>query len=136
MCLSAPDMGLAPGGRMRQEIYSDPYNLDDWDLDHSSRCFIHITNSLVWRQVTGENPPTTPFTAEEYTRAGLPWFHWYDDTHAALSGSEILAGMKSVATLGKEKKDIPLPDNQPVSTEHVVTLRRGLTKHQVREFKD
>lgn len=32
-------MGLAPGGRMKQEIYDDPYGLDAWDLRHGSRCF-------------------------------------------------------------------------------------------------
>ena len=44
MSLSAsePDMGLAPGGRMRQEIYTDEFDLDDWDLEHSNRCFVHI----------------------------------------------------------------------------------------------
>ncbi|MFC1880975.1 hypothetical protein ACFL2S_05705 [Thermodesulfobacteriota bacterium] len=41
------DMRLAPGGRMSQEIYKDPFKLSDWDLDQKSRCFIHIANSLV-----------------------------------------------------------------------------------------
>ena len=131
-----PDMGLAPGGRMKQEIYHDKYALADWDLDHASRCFVHIANSMIWRQITGANPPTTPPTSEEYTRAGLPWFLWYDDKNTAVDGSGVLAGMKSVATLGKEKKEVPLPENQPVSPEHIVTLRRGLAKGQVREFKD
>jgi hypothetical protein len=39
------DMGLAPGGRMRQEIYDDPFDLSDWDLRHGSRCFIHLANA-------------------------------------------------------------------------------------------
>ena len=134
-CESAPaGMGLAPGGRMRQEIYDDPYKLSDWDTEHTSRCFVHIANSMVWHQVTGELPPTTPPTAKEYTDAGLPWFLWYDDKNTALDGSSTLAGMKSVATLAKKKKDAPLPENQSVSQEHVVMLRHGLTKHQVREF--
>jgi hypothetical protein len=129
-----PYMGLAPGGRMRQEIYQDKYALSDWDLDHRSRCFVHMANSLVWRQITGSNPPPTPATAAEYTRAGLPWFEWYDDANTALEGSGVLAGMKSVATLGQEKGDKPLPENQSVSPKHVVGLRRGLGRHQVREY--
>ena len=28
-CEAAPDMGLAPGGRMQQEIYDDPFEFDD-----------------------------------------------------------------------------------------------------------
>ena len=89
---------------------------------------------MVWRQITGANPPTTPPTAEEYTRAGLPWFLWYSERAAALKGSDTLAGLKSVATLGKEKKDVPLPENQPVSPEHVVKLSRRRAANQVREF--
>ncbi len=132
---SACAMGLAPGGRMKQEIYRDKYRKSEWELEQTSRCFVHIANSLVWRQITGMNPPTVPPTAAEYTRAGLPWFTWYDDQNAPLEGSKTLAGMKSVATLGKEKKDVQLPENEPVSPQHVVKLRRGLKKHQVREFR-
>ena len=37
-CMSiSPGMGLAPGGRMRQEIYDDPYGLDAWDQRASIR---------------------------------------------------------------------------------------------------
>lgn len=137
VCCSAPStMGLAPGGRMKQQIYRDRFDLADWDLDHGARCFVHILNSLVWRQVTGAPPPTTPPTSKEYTDAGLPWFLWYDDRNAALAGSEALAGMKSVAALGKEKHDVPLPENEPVSPVQVVTLRAGLATDQVREFRD
>jgi hypothetical protein len=31
LCALRLDMGLAPGGRMRQEIYSDPYGQEAWD---------------------------------------------------------------------------------------------------------
>ncbi len=43
---------------MRQEIYEDPFDLNDWEIDQKSRCFVHIANSLVWRAITGEAPPT------------------------------------------------------------------------------
>lgn len=135
-CEAPPAMGLAPGGRMRQEIYDDPYDINDWDLIHGSRCFVHIANSMVWHQVTGESPPTTPPTAKEYTDAGLPWFEWYDDHNHALAGATVLAGIKSVAELGKQKGDVPLPENQSVTPERVIALRKGLKKGQVREFKD
>ena len=48
---AAPDMGLAPGGRMKQEIFDDPHNFDVWDTRASARCFVHITNSLAWRAI-------------------------------------------------------------------------------------
>ena len=85
---AAPDMGLAPGGMMEQEICADHHDFKDWKTDTFSRCFVHLTNSLVWRSVTKEEPPTTPPTAVEYTSAGLPWFEYYDDSKVALEGGE------------------------------------------------
>jgi hypothetical protein len=127
------EMGLAPGGKMRQEIYEDPYGIHDWD-DQQSRCFIHLANSLVWRSITGENPPTRPPTAKEYTDAGLPWFDYYAEDATALKGAPVLDKMKSVAQLSKEKRS-PLADNDPVDPDRIVELRSGLKKGQVREGK-
>jgi hypothetical protein len=127
------DMGLAPGGRMRQEIYDDPYDLSDWDTNHTSRCFVHIANSLVWRSVTGKRPPTVPRTAKEYDRHGLPWFDYYDDGASAVAGSGRLKRLKSVVQLGKEKGDVPLPENESTPANKVIRYRKGLQPGQVRE---
>ncbi|MFC2172975.1 hypothetical protein ACFLU6_10150 [Acidobacteriota bacterium] len=127
------DMGLAPGGKMKQEIYDDPYGLDAWDLTQSSRCFAHIANSLVWRAITGKNPPFPPPTSKEYSNAGLPWFDYYDEGAQAVEGSDILSKLKSVIQMGKKKGDVPLPENEPVKPDHIIELRRGLKKDQVRE---
>jgi len=129
---AAPDMGLAPGGRMKQQIYDDPFDFDDWETAHGSRCFVHIANSLVWRAIVGENPPTVPPTAKEYTRAGLPWFDYYRDA-PALDGSAVLDGLQSVAQMGKAKGDVPLPENDSAAPHHVVTLTAKKTPDQVRE---
>lgn len=127
------EMGLAPGGRMRQEIYTDTRPLEDWDTRASSRCFVHFANSLAWRHITGAEPPTAPRTAEEYTRRGLPWFEYYDERQTAVGGSGILAGLKSVLQMGREKGEAPLPENTPTDPAHVVHLRKGLREHEVRE---
>ncbi len=135
--MSAPadaEMGLAPGGRMQQEIYEDPFGFSDWDRQQKSRCFIHLANSLVWRQVSGKEPPTTPTTATEYEMAGLPWFDYYGE-NGALDASDRLAGLQSIAEKAKEKGEVVLPENQTVSPEHVVILRKGLKDGQVREGK-
>jgi len=89
-------MSLTAGGRMKQEIYSDPYGLDEWDLTASSRCFIHLINSVQWQQITGERPPHQPFDAATYTEAGLPWFDYYDADQSYLSGSSQLSNLKSI----------------------------------------
>jgi hypothetical protein len=126
-------MGLAPGGRMRQKIYDDGYDFEDWDVTHASRCFVHIANSLVWRAITGQTPPTVPPTAREYTQAGLPWFDLYDEHKSAVEGGAALGGLKSVKQLGDEKGDVPLPENESVDPLNVKKLRLGLKKNQVRE---
>ena len=131
----AMDMGLAPGGRMRQEIYADPFGFEDWERETFSRCFVHIANSLVWRAVTGEVPPTVPPTARQYSEAGLPWFDYYHEGAAALEGSEALAKLKSVIQMGREKGDAPLPENEKAEPRRVVRLGRGRSKDQVREGK-
>ena len=87
VCESAAlDMGLAPGGLMRQQIYDDEYGIDAWDQDNGFRCFIHLANSEQYLAITGHRPPHRPPTANDYTDAGLPWFDYYSDGKA-LAGS-------------------------------------------------
>ena len=98
-------MGLALGGRMRQEIYADPFAIADWQMDVSSRCFVHLCNALDWREITGDDPPKTPATHREYQRAGLPWFDWYSEA-PALKGAKRLKRLRSLA--GGKRRPIRL----------------------------
>jgi hypothetical protein len=132
-CCLEESMGLAPGGRMRQEIYADPYSIHEWETEHASRCFVHIVNSATWQAITGQRPPSQPPTARTYTKAGFPWFDYYDSELKALEGSRTLASVKSVKQMGDEKRTDPLPENQSVSVTNIVNLRAGLKRHQVRE---
>jgi len=129
---AAPDMGLAPGGRMRQEIYDDDHPLSAWE-SQSSRCFVHLANSLAWRAITQSEPPKTPATAKAYTKAGLPWFEYYAADAKALPGSETLGRLKSVAAMARQKRDVPICDNESLAPGNVVALRKGLLPGQVRE---
>ena len=131
--VSEPAMGLAPGGRMRQEIYEDEYGLDAWDQRHASRCFVTIANSTQWMALTGERPPTEPPTAQDYTDAGMPWFDYYGGDLKALEETEKMRGLVSVGQLGAEKGQTPLPENASVDATHVVTLRAAGATH-VREM--
>lgn len=126
------DMGLAPGGRMKQEIYRDTFNLEDWDQRHRARCFVHIANAQQWRAITGEAPPTPPITATYYQSQGVPWFDYYAADLQAVTGSGILNRLKSLAHIAKDKRE-PLPDNDPITVERVTELRRGLRRSEVRE---
>lgn len=124
-------MGLAIGGRMRQEIYEDPFLTIDWDSDQPSRCFVHLVNSLTWRVVTAQDPPGAPFTAQEYNRRGLPWFECYGTDAKALAGADRLHGLASVTEIGKTKGNVPLPENKTVDPAWIIKL--GGTRSIVRE---
>jgi hypothetical protein len=132
-CAAPQEMGLAPGGRMRQKVYEDPFNLDDYDLTNTSRCFVHIANSMVWRTITGSPPPTVPPTADDYTRHGLPWFDLFDETVPALDGAPTLNGLKSVKEMGSKKGDQPLPENTPVDSSAIKRILKRLKRDRVRE---
>ena len=127
-------MGLGAGGRMRQQIYDDHYDFADWDLSTHSRCFVHLTNSMNWQQVTGQQPPTEPPTAETYSQAGVPWFDHYRE-QPVVAGSSVLRGLKSVVTLDKEKGGQAVPENDSVVIDKVIQLREPLATGQVREGK-
>jgi len=110
---SIQDMGLAAGGRMRQQVFEDnEFNVTDWDLEHGSRVFIHLVNSMVWQQITGQAPPQPPLTATQYTSYGYPWFDYWDAELEGLKGTKKTAGLKSVAELEKQKGVKVLPENQ------------------------
>jgi hypothetical protein len=115
-------MGLAAGGRMKQKVYPDPHGLDTWDRDNTARVFVHIVNSQLWREITGEPPPPTPVTAREYTRHGLPWFDLYDEQLGTIDPSATLEKVKSIKELDAEKSSLPLQDDDPVEPAPVKTL--------------
>ncbi len=129
----APDMGLAPGGRMKQEIYDDPHGLEVWDQRNALRCFVTIANSDAWATITGERPPTKAPTAADYAKSGLPWFDYYGADAKALEGAETLRKMKSVAQMAATKKQSPLSENGPVDARPVIPLGESRTR-EVREM--
>jgi hypothetical protein len=132
MSVDRGSMGLAPGGRMKQEIFRDPYGLQTWDPTARGRCFVHLANSLVWEAITGAKPPTPPLTAAQYAKYNLPWFDYYGEGQTALEGSQILDRLRSILELGRAKGDQPLPENTDVTDVPVVPIRRR-TGNQVRD---
>ncbi|MFF8726693.1 hypothetical protein ACF073_09400 [Streptomyces sp. NPDC015171] len=79
----AAAMGLGVGGSMRQEVYRDDRPLGDWSEEPAGRVFVHLVTPPEWRRITGEEPPPSPVDRAAYTRAGLPWYDYYDDDDAA-----------------------------------------------------
>lgn len=119
-------MGLGAGGTIEQKVYPDPYGLDTWDPTASVRVFVHLVNSELWRDITGEAPPPSPVSARSYSEAGLPWFKLYDEQARTLAPTAKLAGVASIRELDAKKATWPLQDDRPVATPHVKGLwKRG-----------
>ncbi|MGW3138833.1 hypothetical protein [Streptomyces sp. NPDC001139] len=93
---TAAAMGLGVGGSMRQEVYQDDRPLDDWSERPAGRVFVHLVTPPEWRRITGETPPPSPVDRAAYTRAGLPWYDYYDQDAQDLSPTDTLEAVKPV----------------------------------------
>ncbi|WP_328505422.1 hypothetical protein [Streptomyces sp. NBC_00391] len=91
-------MGLGVGGSMRQEVYRDTWPRGSWAEQPAGRIFVHLVTPPEWRRITGEAPPPSPVDRAAYTRAGLPWFEYYDDDQDAhdLAPADALGTVKPV----------------------------------------
>ena len=116
------DMSMAPGGLIRQSISKDIYGVDAWDIEHSSRCFIHIMNSEQYQSVTGSPPPHPPITAKDYEEKGLPWFDYYSED-PVIKGSDELMGLKSVGAKMVEETGFSLDGNASITQKNVKILK-------------
>lgn len=118
LCMCAPaacaSMGLAAGGKIKQKIYPDSHGIDTWDEGNFGRVYVHIVNSMTYREITGSEPPPTPVTAREYSRHGFPWFDLYDQEKGTIESTEILSTVKSTADIDKEKDFSPQQDDAGV----------------------
>lgn len=117
---AAAAMGLGVGGSMRQEVYQDDRPLDDWSEQPAGRVFVHLVTPPEWRRITGEAPPPSPVDRAAYTRAGLPWYDYYDQDAQDLSPTDTLEAVQPVGDwLGDDHEPWQAP-----------------TPHQVKPLKD
>ncbi|WP_416982046.1 hypothetical protein [Streptomyces sp. T028] len=93
---AAAAMGLGVGGSMRQEVYKDTRPVQDYTREPAARVFVHLVTPPEWRRITGEEPPPSPVDRAAYTKAGLPWFDYYDEGAQDLAPSDTLAEVKPV----------------------------------------
>lgn len=109
--LPTEEMGLAAGGKIVQKIYPDEYGVETWDEENFGRVYVHVVNSLMFREITGMEAPSTPISAETYTKYGLPWFEIYDEYLGDIKTSEELYTIKPVTLLDKMKGLFKKEDN-------------------------
>lgn len=118
--ISGAEMGLGAGGRMKQKLYPDPHGLATWDAENFGRVYVHIVNSLAYREITGQEPPPTPVTAQTYAQYGFPWFDLYDDHLGDIAAPDVLKNVKSVKDMDAEKGFAPQQDDASVDVGYVV----------------
>ncbi|MEP7294319.1 MAG: hypothetical protein ABI835_21195, partial [Chloroflexota bacterium] len=117
------EMGLAAGGKMRQKIYPDPHGIETWDAENYGRVYVHIVNSMMYRQITGQEPPATPVTAKTYADYKLPWFDLYDDHLGDVAAPDALKGVKSIKEMDAEKGFTAQQDDSSADVGYVVKYK-------------
>jgi len=129
------EMGLAAGGKMKQKIYPDKYGVGTWDENLFGRVYIHIVNSMMYREITGKEAPPTPVTAKTYTQHGFPWFDLYDEHKGDVEQSSILSQVKPIKEMDQEKGFMPQQDDSSVevSEEHIKKLKLKSEPNAVRD---
>lgn len=108
------EMGLGAGGQMQQEIFPDEYGVDVWDPRRSGRVFVHLADSMAWREITGEDPPPTPISARTYSDHGFPWYSLYDEGRGDVSASTRLKKVKSVGEMDGSNGFTKQLDDRPI----------------------
>lgn len=122
-------MGIAAGGLISQQIFDDTTNkLVDFDNSSGQRCFVHIINSAGWGEITGEPLPSKPITKAEYAEIDIPWFEYYDDSAASLTGSTKLKGVQSVAAKHIVNTGKPLDDNSSMEQGNTFNIGKIVKK--------
>jgi hypothetical protein len=99
----AKEMGIAAGGNIKQIIHPDNYGLETWNIECMRGLTIHLVNSLVYKSITGEDPPPSPVTAEQYKRAKIPWYSYYDETVIPVKPPSVFKRILSVMAIEKRR---------------------------------
>ena len=121
--MSPPSMGLAPGGKIKQEIYTDDEGIEAWDQEQASRCFVHIVNSKGYASITGSIPPYRPIRSADYEAAGLPWYDYYSDKTAE-KGSAFLKRLQSVGAMTNKHDDYLSKEEKMATPSLLETLNK------------
>ncbi|WP_354699036.1 hypothetical protein DSM112329_04740 [Paraconexibacter sp. AEG42_29] len=117
---SAAPLGLAAGGRIRQEIYEDNHGYATWEREPAASVRVALVEAVAFAAVTGLPLPSPPVDAWTYTEAGLPWFELHDPARVGLDVSAKLRAVRSLAELRGRADDVLVVD-----PEQVVALLNG-----------
>lgn len=116
----SPEMGIAAGGKINQQIIEDLYGFESWDAQAFRGCEIHIVNSEHYFKITGESPPPSPITIGAYQKLGYPWYSHYEEALPAVRPPGIFKRIFSVGAIDKKRKvDVPEGPKLEISAEFI-----------------
>ena len=119
----AGEMGMGAGGKMKQKIYPDPHGIDTWDENNYGRVYVHIVNSMMFREITGLEPPATPITAKTYAQHNLPWFDLYDEALSDIAPAPELSQVKTIKEIDAVKGFAAQQDDSSVDLADSETIQ-------------
>ena len=133
MAAPSSPMGIGAGGKMKQKIYPDPHGIDTWDSENYARVFIHIVNSMMYREITGEEPPATPITAKTYAQYKRPWFDLYGEAMSDIEAPDTLKQVKSIKEMDAEKGFTPQQDDSSIDVPDDQIIKYKLDSDEVQD---
>jgi hypothetical protein len=96
---------VAAGGKIKQTVVKDKYG-ESWLSGRTTVFNTQILNSAVYKEVTGEAPPTKPIDAKTYKHYGFPFFKLYEEL-SSISGN--FSQVKSVAEIDGKPENVVTP---------------------------
>jgi hypothetical protein len=83
--LAHPEMGVAPGGKIRQVIKPDIYP-NAWLPAKITVFNVQIFNASSFKTITGRDLPPSSIDAATYAKHGQPLFKFYERKRAVMLG--------------------------------------------------
>ncbi|KAG2374549.1 hypothetical protein C9374_010568 [Naegleria lovaniensis] len=117
------EMGLAAGGTMKQTIFEDKLGYNFWDESSKARVFVHIVNSEMYKQITGENAPACPISAKTYTQYKYPWYDYYSEGSHIEKSNILNNKVKTINQIDKQKYKWPLQDTTTIPISNVKVIK-------------
>lgn len=96
-------MAIAAGGSIKQKIVADTYGVDTWDPDRKRLVTIHMVNSEAYQRITGEKPPPSPISKEDYKYHGIPWYSYYDETSPKLKAANAFRRIIGISAIHRNR---------------------------------
>jgi hypothetical protein len=124
------EMTVAAGGKIKQVIAADYHNKNGWLPSRTTVFNVQILNTVVYKAVTGEAPPTRPMGVKEYKKHGFPFFKMYEEP-SGVSGNFSL--VKSIAEIDENMDNVVTP--RPVIIGSSVSTGFANPQGPFREFR-